>query len=64
MIKKMNKKTSDIDRLIDNSEPTLQSMQELIDMATKIAKELKDNERGRAIVDSKANIVGYNWEKK
>ncbi len=64
MIKKMNKKTSDIDRLIDNSEPTLQSMQELIDMATKIAKESKDIESGRAIVDSKGNIVGYNWEEK
>ena len=64
MIIKMNKKTSDIDRLIDNSEPTLQSMQELINMATKIAKEVKDIESGRAIVDSKGNIVGYNWEKK
>jgi len=64
MIKKMNKKTSDIDRLIDNSEPTLQSMQELIDMATKIAKEVKDIESGRARLDSKGNIIGYNWEEK
>jgi tRNA(Arg) A34 adenosine deaminase TadA len=39
-------------------------MQELIDMATKIAKEIKDIESGRAIVDSKGNIVGYNWEEK
>ena len=63
MIKKMNKKTSNLDRLINNSEPTLQSMQELIDMATKIAKEVKDIESGRAIVDSKGNIVGYNIKK-
>tara|TARA_R100001530_G_C4226481_1_gene131447 strand:+ start:63 stop:257 length:195 start_codon:yes stop_codon:yes gene_type:complete len=64
MIKKMNKKTSDMERLNKHSKPTLDNMQELLNMATKIAKEVKDIKSGRARLDSKGNIVGYNWEEK